>query len=169
MIVCIIRHGKAKRDSASGSDVDRALRRRGIRQAEFLSRALCERLPSPCVVYSSPFTRARQTAEPIAAALGAELRFDQRLEVGRPASHALELITENGAHHKAICLVGHHPQLAELIAVLTQGPTAAAEHLRTGEASLCTLDDWTQPIGQGCEIGRLRLDEHIEPPAMNGH
>lgn len=159
MIVCIIRHGKAERNSASGTDVDRALRRRGIRQAEFLSRALCERLTSPCVVYSSPFTRARQTAEPIAGSLGAELRCDQRLEVGRPVSHALELITETGTRLKAICLVGHNPQLTELIAVLTQGPTAPAEHLRTGEASLCTLDDWEEPIGRGREIERLRLDE----------
>lgn len=159
MIVCIIRHGKAERDSASGTDVDRALKPRGFRQAAFLSEALGERLAERRVVVSSPFTRARQTAEPIAAALGAELEFDERLEVGHPPSLAIELIAERGAHDVAVCLVGHNPQLEELIAVLTQGPTAIPEHLLTGEAALCKLDDWMEPIGRGREVERLRLDE----------
>lgn len=159
MIVAIVRHGKAERQSASGSDADRLLKGRGHRQAEFLAGALVEHLAGPSTLVASPYARARQTAEPLAGALHAALQFDERLESGQPASGAIEVIAQHGSPEACLVLVGHNPQLSDLVALLTRGPTGQGDWLRTGEAVLCQLDDWVQPVGAGVEMERLRLPE----------
>lgn len=158
MIVCIVRHGKADRESVSGVDADRPLRPRGQRQAAFLSTHLGQKLTGRRFVVSSPYTRAHQTAELIAVAMDVPLEFDDRLASGEPVSRAAELITQRGDPEVSLCIVGHNPQLEQLASVLVSGPTAPVEHLRTGEAVLLELSDWTDPIGKARELGRIRMD-----------
>ncbi|RMH14643.1 MAG: hypothetical protein D6695_00640 [Planctomycetota bacterium] len=167
MIVCIIRHGKAHAHSDSGLDEDRRLKRRGRRQASYLADHLPDYTgPSPRLV-SSPFARARQTAELVAERLGLEVTFDHRLEVGSPASEAIDVISETDA--EALCLFGHNPQLECIVSLLTQGPTAARSNLRTGEAVICELFDREAPIGAGRELARLRLnDEDTVDKSLRG-
>lgn len=159
MIVCIVRHGKADRESVSGVDADRQLRPRGQRQAAYLSTHLGQKLTGRRMVVSSPYTRAHQTAELIAAAMDVPLEFDDRLSSGEPVSRALELISQRGGRDVSLCVVGHNPQLEQLAGVLVGGPAAVSEDLRTGEAVLMELEDWTEPIGKARELGRIRMDE----------
>lgn len=159
MIVAIVRHGKAERQALCGADADRVLTGRGHRQAEYLAAALAERLDGPVTLISSPFTRARQTAEVLAAGLGTPRRLDDRLESGQPASSAIEIITQHGAPDGCLVLVGHNPQVSDLAAVLTRGLASPGEALRTGEAVVCRVDDWAAVVGEGVEIERLRLHE----------
>ena len=75
----LIRHGETDWNAQSRiqGHLDIALSARGLRQAEALARALAG--ATLAAVYSSDLARARQTALPLAAALGQELRVDPRL------------------------------------------------------------------------------------------
>lgn len=79
MILYCVRHGEsvynAERRIQGQTDVE--LSPLGLRQSEAVVCELAKR--SIAAVYSSPLRRARQTAEPLAAALGLELRVDPRL------------------------------------------------------------------------------------------
>ncbi len=52
------------------ADEGRPLSERGMRDAEEVGRVLSSRPPVPEAIYSSPYPRALQTVEPLAAALG---------------------------------------------------------------------------------------------------
>ncbi len=76
----LIRHGEnefVKKNKLAGRLPEVHLNKKGREQAQTTAAALAERLkdsPNPIkVVYSSPLERARETAEPIAQALGAEV------------------------------------------------------------------------------------------------
>lgn len=167
MIVVIVRHGKAERQATSGADADRTLKNRGHRQAAYLAAALAGRADGPVTVISSPFTRARQTAEVLAAALRTPLLFDDRLESGRAASEAIEAIARHGSAGGFLVLVGHNPQLSDVACLLARGSGCGGEALRTGEAVLLRVEDWAQPVGGAEEIERLRLPDD-GPAAADG-
>jgi broad specificity phosphatase PhoE len=78
-VILFVRHGEteANRQRLALGRADPALTERGVEQAD----ALAGRLASleVATVYASPLLRARQTAAPIAAAVGAEVVVDDRL------------------------------------------------------------------------------------------
>ncbi|HWA97348.1 MAG TPA: histidine phosphatase family protein [Pirellulales bacterium] len=80
MLLYLIRHGESafNAEGRVQGQLDTPLSPRGVRQ----SVAVAEQLRGQPIVavYSSPLSRARQTAEPLARALGVELRFDDRLK-----------------------------------------------------------------------------------------
>jgi broad specificity phosphatase PhoE len=81
--VFLVRHAKAAaREEWSGGDRDRPLVDKGRRQAELLAAAL--RREQPVLVAASPWLRCRQTAAPLAAALGLEVELDDRLGYDAP-------------------------------------------------------------------------------------
>ncbi|MCB9845181.1 MAG: histidine phosphatase family protein [Phycisphaeraceae bacterium] len=129
MRLFVIRHGKARKDSDSGLDEDRDLTPRGERQAAYLASILARHPSAPRTVISSPAVRARRTAEPIADALGVELRLDDALRVDEPPSPVLDLIADEP---NSIALVGHLPQLGRLLAILLDGSSTGERELRTG-------------------------------------
>jgi phosphohistidine phosphatase len=110
----LVRHAKA----APGSpDELRSLTPDGREQA----RELAERLAAerPAVVLSSPLLRARETADAIARAAGAQLRVDDRLAPGATAAGLLEAL--EGADGTVVA-VGHQPDCGEIAAALSGGP-----------------------------------------------
>jgi phosphohistidine phosphatase len=114
MRLFLVRHAKA----APGSpDELRSLTPDGREQA----RELGERLAAerPAVVLSSPFLRARETADAIARAAGSQLRVDDRLAPGATAAGLLEAL--EGAHGTVVA-VGHQPDCGEMAAALSGGP-----------------------------------------------
>jgi broad specificity phosphatase PhoE len=78
-VILFVRHGEteANRQRLALGRADPALTERGVEQAD----ALAARLASieVATVFASPLLRARQTAAPIAAAVGAEVVVDDRL------------------------------------------------------------------------------------------
>jgi probable phosphoglycerate mutase len=75
----LVRHGEAESNAAMrfGGWSPVPLTDKGRRQADAVARALA--LRGPTALVSSDLVRARQTAEPIAAATGLELALDERL------------------------------------------------------------------------------------------
>ena len=74
-LVFLVRHAKAaNRDVWTGGDRGRPLVERGRAQAERLAAAL--RHERPVLVAASPWLRCRQTAAPLAAAVGLQVELD---------------------------------------------------------------------------------------------
>ena len=105
-VVFLVRHAKAaNRDSWTGRDRDRPLVDRGRVQAARLAAALVRE--APVLVASSPWLRCRQTAAPVAAALGLPVELDDRL--GYDAADLPGWVRSAVAEHpgQAVVAVGH--------------------------------------------------------------
>lgn len=127
MLLAIVRHAKAEKDSPSGSDLDRALTSVGLSQARHLAGLFAAYSTRPDAIIASRALRTRQTAQAIAAACGLDFNFDDRLLVNQPVSAALDLITTHAARAIAsrdprfLILVGHNEQVSDLALALTRG------------------------------------------------
>lgn len=157
MRVFIVRHGKAEPDSRTGVDEDRALAPRGRVQAAYLGQAIAADERRPAHILASGLKRAQQTAGIINESLQAGLVREPALETDHDASELIALL-QSHAEAASIMLVGHNPQLGDLVGMLLQGPEAGGCILRTGEAVVIDVR-LSQPIGTGHLIERIRFDE----------
>ena len=157
MRLVIVRHGKAEADSESGRDEDRRLRKRGERQARWLGEYF--RARAPALILTSGHERARATATIIHERTGVPLTIERRLELGHSASHALDAVADHQTSDDGgLMVVGHNPQLGQLVWILTQGPPVESASLRTGEAVELEIDP-ADPLGRAALLARVRLDE----------
>lgn len=121
MDIWILRHAAAEDRAPSGRDEDRPLTREGAQRAERVGRGLATLEPGIELILTSPYLRARQTAEAAARPLGAikKIRRSRALEPGRSPHEILEeLRAETLA---AVLLVGHQPHLGALLRLLVAG------------------------------------------------
>jgi phosphohistidine phosphatase len=139
--VYLVRHAKA--EPAAGSDAARRLTPEGRSRFERHARALVDRM-ALTVVHTSPFTRARETAEILAFVSGAPVRADDRLASGTCDARALLALVREAPAGAA--LVGHNPEIAEAVAALAgkdlevkPGAVAALE-VRGREITLAWLE-----------------------------
>jgi phosphohistidine phosphatase len=121
MNLYFLRHGDAEERKPGQSDAERALTALGRRQSQDVARWLQEHQIRLDVVITSPLVRARQTAEPVASALGVPLSEDERLSGGQLTLKALEGILADGGAPQRALLVGHEPDLSMIIGELTGG------------------------------------------------
>jgi phosphohistidine phosphatase len=121
MEIWLLRHAAAEDRAESGRDADRALSEEGHRRAREVARGLAELEPGIELILTSPYRRARQTAEPVARALRltSTLRETQALE---PSSDPEEILGEvRSESAQVILLVGHEPHLGALLGRLVSG------------------------------------------------
>lgn len=143
--------------SPGASDFDRPLTSRGRIQAQFLARWLATADRPPRLLLASAAARAQETAAYLRDAARCEMRTVGQLAIDRPVSEALELI-QAFANIKELMLVGHNPQLGELLGVLACGLPPQQLTMRTGD--LVGLDiRATDPVGSAKIVERQRLDE----------
>jgi phosphohistidine phosphatase len=116
MKVLLIRHAKA---DAGDPDELRALNARGHAQAREVGERLARDDVHPDAVLSSPLLRARQTAEAIATATGAEAEVDERLAPGATIDDLRDAVRGRGA---TVVVVGHQPDCGQIAAAVTGGP-----------------------------------------------
>ena len=111
MRVIVVRHAEA---APGEPDELRPLTAAGRENA----RVLAGRLRGKRVdaVLSSPLLRARETAEPIARALGVEAESDERLAPGATADDIRDAVAGRGA---AVVVVGHQPDCGLAVLALT--------------------------------------------------
>lgn len=144
MHVWLLRHAKAHDVTASGRDDERALTAEGAARAAAVGRGLALLAPTIEVVLSSPYRRARETAEAAARALGVEgVVESSALEPGRAASEIVRQLS--AAPWNRVLLVGHEPLLGSVIGLVVFGDEARGVPLR--KAELARLS-WT-PGGAG--------------------
>jgi phosphohistidine phosphatase len=111
----LVRHAEAEDRALGTPDPERTLVDAGRRAARATGKALVALKVRPECIVTSPYPRARETAEIIAAELGAPV-------VNDPALLGVELddlagLTER--HGTELVLVGHDPDFSALVHALT--------------------------------------------------
>jgi phosphohistidine phosphatase len=141
----IVRHAIAVPRGAPGPDADRPLTPRGTRRFESAAAGLARALPRPDALLTSPWTRARQTADILAAAWG-RLKPKDTPALAGGSFEALAQALAGYPKDACVALVGHEPWLSELLARLLGSPEA--EHLvfRKGGTAVVDLDG---PLEEG--------------------
>jgi phosphohistidine phosphatase len=111
MDVTVIRHGTA--EDRAPTDAERALTAVGRAECERAAERLSHLDPSPDSIVSSPYLRARQTAEVVAArvGLGGALELEPALVPDAPPTGVLELLCRL-SHRRHVVLVAHEPILS---------------------------------------------------------
>ena len=150
----ILRHGKTQPDAPEG-DRARELTDRGRRNTKIMGEYIRELTGTPHAIITSDATRALQTAEVLAPAVGFDgaLTIEPRIYAGNLPS-LLVLVTEIPDEVDTALLVGHNPGFEELAAALAgidpddvRLPTAGLAHLEFDE------EQWDR-VFEG--TGRLR-------------
>jgi phosphohistidine phosphatase len=121
MEIWLLRHATAEDRSASGRDADRTLTEDGHKRAREVARGLAALEPGIELMLTSPFARARQTAEPVARALklASRLRETAALE---PDADPEDVLAEIRAEKsQSVLLVGHEPHMGSLLGRLVAG------------------------------------------------
>ena len=121
MNIYFLRHGDAEDKKPGQTDAERELTSLGMQQARDASRWLSDHGIEVALIVSSPLLRARQTAEPVAAALQAQITEDERLSGGQLTVEALAGIVTDAGNPNSILLVGHEPDFSRTIAALIGG------------------------------------------------
>ena len=145
----LIRHAVAEeRGSAWPDDSKRPLTGKGMSRTRRVAAALEEMGVKFDQVLTSPFVRARQTAEIIAQAGKAPIAATSALAPGGTAAHVIEELGRH-ANRKRIALVGHEPGIGELAARLL-GVRTPVEFKK---GAVCRIDIETLPPARA---GHLR-------------
>lgn len=123
MELLFLRHGQAeKRDDRRGDDEERGLSAEGRLVVADVGQSLGRRHTVPDVILTSPYRRARETAQIFAERLGyrGKIKADARLAPGFTLKQLGKVI---GDYHDLDCvlIVGHEPDLSDIVRSLTGG------------------------------------------------
>lgn len=142
MNLFLLRHGIAAERGTPGyeRDADRPLIPKGERRLERIADAMDAMGLRFDLILSSPYLRARQTAEIVAAALGLKkkLEFSETLTPDGDAKALIAALNKLEPRPENVLLVGHEPFLSELISMLTSGDPHVAIDFKKG--GLCKLE-----------------------------
>ena len=146
MRLILIRHGIAidREDPACPPDPERFLTRKGVERTRKAMLGLKVLGLAPQAVLSSPFLRARQTAEIAAKVLGFPLEKIQNTRALEPERDPAELFRElAGLKAQEILCFGHAPNLDEVLASAVGARTPITALKKAGAA--CVEIDALQP------------------------
>jgi phosphohistidine phosphatase len=136
MDLFLLRHGLAGEPGLSGfaDDSLRPLTAQGKRQLRKISAAMDKMDLAVELILSSPLVRAKQTAEVAAGKLKLKKRlvFADELKPGGDAGKLIQRLVALKPAPANILLVGHEPDLSELISLLVTGKTDAGCALKKG-------------------------------------
>ena len=142
MNLYILRHGIAAERGTPGfkTDADRPLIAKGKRQLGQIAVAMRNMALDFDLILSSPFLRARQTAEIVAQSLKLKkhLAFSEALTPDGDPKRLIRQLNELAPTPENVLLVGHEPYLSLLVAMLISGSEMAGVELKKG--SLCKLE-----------------------------
>ncbi len=164
MNIFVLRHGIAVEAGAAGfnKDSDRTLIPKGERKLCQVADAMGAMELSFDVILTSPYVRARQTAEIIAEALEAKKKLEntEHLTPGGSVKKLIEYIGSIKPTAENVLLVGHEPSLSELISLLISGDSQAGVLMKKG--GLCKLTT------ESLQYGRCATLEWLLTPKQMG-
>lgn len=151
MQLYIVRHGIAidREDPKCPPEAERFLTEEGIERTKQVAKGLAALGVHADLMVSSPFVRARQTAEIFAAALDYpddKIRESESLLPGaEPAVFLKELAREKNA--SSVFCFGHGPHVDGLVA-LTIGAKGPVSDMKKAGVALVELRRFSPPTGQ---------------------
>lgn len=141
MNLYILRHGIAVDPGTAGypRDSERPLVPKGERRLWQVAEAMEALELSFDLILSSPYVRARRTAEIIAEAFNArkKLEFSTELEPDGSMKKLVQFLNSLEPTPNEVLLVGHEPYLSGLISLLISGEEISAVTMKKG--GLCKL------------------------------
>lgn len=141
MILYVLRHGIAEDHAPSGDDADRRLTDEGRRKLALILGRARQAGAAPEIIVSSPYVRARQTAEIAAERLGSSdtLSLSQTLY---PYSDVRETWQEVRGWREldSVMLVGHNPHLTDLVSTLVGGGGRGGVGMKKGALARLEID-----------------------------
>ena len=123
MQLLFLRHGPAEsKDGWIGDEEGRPLTAQGKLLVRDVACSLTRLKTRPELVLTSPYVRARQTAEIVGECLGApdKVVIDKRLAPGFGVKQ-LEKVVRDYSDVSVLMLVGHDPDFSELVRTVTGG------------------------------------------------
>ena len=160
MNLYILRHGLAVEPGTPGYalDADRPLTPKGERKLWQIAEAMAALELSFDIILSSPYLRARQTAEIVAEAFKArkKLEFSDSLAPGGSPKKLMEFLDRLKPAPESVMLVGHEPYLSGLVSLLVSGDASFPVVMKKG--GLCKL------VIESLESGRCAELEWLLTP-----
>ena len=157
MKLYILRHGIATdRDPRRFThDSQRPLSPEGIKKTRKIAKALATLQPEFDLVLTSPYVRAKQTADMVAELLGApaKLRLCDPLAPGGKPRELIAELRHLCQDDSRVLLVGHEPDLSRLASLLISGRPDADLTLK--KAGLCVLDTGELVAGRCASLNLL--------------
>ncbi len=145
------------------ADADRPLTDKGIAKLRRVVRGMKALALSFDLILTSPYRRARETAELVAEEIGAEDLCERSPHLapdGDPGALIRDVAARRPAEDASILLVGHEPYLSQLIGVLVAGDEAARVTVK--KAGLCKLSVQTLRYGQCASLEWLLAPAQLE-------
>jgi phosphohistidine phosphatase len=157
MDLYILRHGLAgSREEWTGPDAERPLTDKGRSRTKAAARGLAHLGVAPGIILTSAYLRAAETAQLTAAELHAPVEEVQALEPGK-LRRGYRALLQRYDEHASVMLVGHEPDLSELIGVLIAGAALARVELKKGACALLALDTASLKSKADAEAQAARL------------
>lgn len=162
--IYILRHGIAAEPGTPGikTDAERPLIPKGEQRLREAAAAMEKMDLSFDIIISSPYLRAKQTAEIVAKIL----KLEKKLTLSNdliPGGNPQTLIRQLNGFKPApenILLVGHEPYLSRFIALLASGGMAARIDMKKG--SLCKLETEELEYGHCATLKWLLTPRQME-------
>lgn len=162
MELYVLRHAIAVERGSPGYKDDslRPLTEKGAKKMRRIAKGMLSLDLSLDVILSSPFIRAKQTAEIVAEAFRAKnrLEYTSHLETGGDPKKLVEAINEQYDSDSTLMLVGHEPYLSRLVSILVAGTESPSVVLKKG--GLCKL------VVSSLHYGRCGTLEWLLTPAQ---
>jgi phosphohistidine phosphatase len=155
MDLYLLRHGIAVELGEQGytKDSARPLTAEGIDKLKKIAKAMSAMELEFDLILSSPYLRARQTAEIVAERFKNEIDYTDLLVPHASPLDTLEELRKKYAKKKSILLVGHNPNLSVLISYLTCPDDNLVVLLKKG--GLCKLEFEGKPERDGALLAYL--------------
>ncbi|WKZ37683.1 MAG: phosphohistidine phosphatase SixA [Anaerolineales bacterium] len=142
MELYLIRHAIAEDEAPSGDDSQRALTEKGAKKMRQIAKALRTLGAKFDLILSSPYVRAKETAEILADVfkIKKKLEFSDHLA---PMADPNPLIAEINEKYSvdSIALVGHEPYLSRLVSMLVAEGAAVDITFKKGGVCRLSTDD----------------------------
>jgi phosphohistidine phosphatase len=162
--IFILRHGIAVEPGTPGikTDAERPLIPKGEQRLRAAAAAMQKMDLSFDAIISSPYLRAKQTAEIVAKILKLEkkLAISSDLIPGGNPQALIRLLNELKPAPENVLLVGHEPYLSRLIALLSSGSPAATIDMKKG--GLCKLEAEDLEYGHCATLAWLLTPKQME-------
>jgi len=149
----LLRHAKAAESSESGTDFDRPLAKRGLRNAEAITSYMQSKKLKPDLVWCSSAKRTLQTAAAVLSAWpNLKVNYTEQLYLAS-LEQGLSLLRESDTA-ATVLLVGHNPMIEQTLHMLVD---------QLGKNDQAALLDASEkyPTGALAEL-RLDIDEWVD-------